>query len=282
MKSSNFLLLIVLLCLWFANSYASDESSQFPKRHFYPQLSYIDTNTFAAGVKDNNFAVIDVRDKTSFNALHVKGSTNIFVKSKDFEHQILQFIETHHKPIVAYCNGISCSKSYTASVKILQLFKANNIQQKILTYDSGINAIAYSYNDLVLKNGLEVSDRNPLISFKKIKKHTLEPEAFERFVMDNKTNDYAILDIREKSDRLAFKLFMFQKEKNITLSEREELIAYLNSIKTSKKTLLVYDTAGRQINGLYEMIKITGIKKWHYMQGGEYGYSQYARQSVGL
>lgn len=274
-------IILSILLLPFSYCFAND-SETFPKRKYYPQLNYIDTQEFAEGIKNKQYDVIDVRDETSFKALHVKGASNIFIKSKTFEQELLAFVETSKNPLVAYCNGISCSKSYDASNKMIDLFQQKGIDKTVYTYDSGINAIAYSHNELVLKDGKEVSESNPLIDVEKIKKHTLTPVDFENYLANHPDKEFALLDIREKSEQILTKLFMFKKEKKISLAERDKLIKYLNKVKNDKKTLLVYDLAGRQINGLYELLKITGIKKWHYMEGGEFAYSQYAIKSAGL
>lgn len=262
--------------------FASSDSETFPKRKYYPQLNYIDTQAFALGINEKRFDVIDVRDDTSFQALHVKSANNIFVKSNTFEQEILEFSAKRNKPLVIYCNGISCSKSYVASTKIINLFLKKGIKKQVFTYDSGINAIAYAHNDLVLKNGQDVSLSNPLIAIDKIKKHTLTPLDFEKYISSHERKEYALLDIRDKNEKIILKLFMFQKEKNIVLSQRNKLIKFLNKVKQDKKTLLVYDASGRQINGLYELLNITGVKQWHYLEGGEYGYSQYAIKAAGL
>ncbi len=274
--------LSVCLLSYGANVFAANDLDKFPKRIFYPQLDYIDTQEFAKGLQENKYDVIDVRDVTSYKALHVKSATNIFIKSETFKKDVLDFAAQSNKPLVVYCNGISCSKSYDASVKMKELFAKNNINKIVRTYDSGINAIAYAQNDMVLKNGKEISQDNPLIAINKIKEHTLTPEAFENFIATNNADDYAILDLREKNERIIYKLFMFQSEKKIALNQKDKIIAFLNTVKKDKKTLMVYDIAGRQINGLYELLNITGIKKWHYLEGGEFGYSKYSVRAAGL
>ncbi|MCW8929543.1 MAG: rhodanese-like domain-containing protein [Gammaproteobacteria bacterium] len=123
----------------------------FPKRQFYPHLNYINTETFANGLYDEEYDVIDVRDKESFNKLRIKSATHIFLKNKYFEQYVLDFSEQSEKQIVIYSSSLSCSKSYLASSKIKEIFKENNITNKIITYDSGISDIAYSHADLVLK-----------------------------------------------------------------------------------------------------------------------------------
>jgi rhodanese-related sulfurtransferase len=262
-------------------TFASEDES-FPKRPYYPQLSYIDTQSFSEGLKNQQFQVIDVRDATSYQALHVKDAKNIFIKSDSFDNDILTLLKSSKLPIVVYCNGISCSKSYDASVKILDLVKKNKLSHIVYTYDSGINALAYEHNELVLKNGKPVSSDNPLIAINEIQKHTLAPADFEKYLHETESDQFALLDIRENNEKIIFNLFMFQKDKKIPLTNRDKLIRFLNKVKQDKKTLMVYDLAGRQINGLYELLNITGIKKWHYLEGGEYGYSQYAMKSAGL
>lgn len=101
-----------------------------------------------------------------------------------------------------------------------ELFVKNNIDKTVRTYDSCINAIAYAHNDMVLKNGKEVSKDNPLIAINKIKEDTLTPEAFENFIAETKPDDFAILNIREKNERIVYKIFMFQKEKKIALNKK--------------------------------------------------------------
>ena len=253
---------------------ANDNSEQFPKRKYYPQLNYIETQEFANGLKKHDYDVIDVRSETSFKALHVKSAANIYIKSKTFDQEILNFAKQSNNPFVVYCNGISCSKSYEASKKIINLLKKMHVKKRVLTYDSGINAIAYAHNEFVLKDGKAISKTNPLISLAKIEEHTLKPVEFENYLTEHSTDEYVMLDIRNKSEKIILKLFMFHREKNITLDDRTKLITFLNKIKEEGKTLLVYDASGRQINGLYELLNITGIEKWHYMEGGEFGYSK--------
>lgn len=280
----NFLVTILSVCLlsYGTGVVASDKTEQFPKRKFYPQLSYIETQEFANGIRTNRYDVLDVRDSMSFNSLHVKVAANIILTSKTFDQEILDFSAKSKKPLAVYCNGISCSKSYIASAKIIELFKKHKIKKQVFTYDSGINAIAYAHNELVLKNGKDISEENPLVSAEQIKKHSLAPENFENFIADHVSEDYVILDIREKDEKIVNKLFMFRSEKNITLNQRDKLIALLNKIKSSDKTLLVYDASGRQIDGIYELLRIIEIEHWHYMEGGEFGYSQYAIKAAVL
>lgn len=282
MRSLLTAILTICLLSWLGNAVAKDDLKTFPKRQYYPQLNYILTAELATGLKNNQFNVVDVRDQTSFNALHIKNAANIFIKSKAFDKQILDLVNQNNKPLVIYCNGISCGKSYVASDNVIKLLKKKHIDRKVLTYDSGINAIAHAHNDLVQKNGQDISADNPLIAQDKIKQHTLKAGEFESYLAEHTMQDYALLDIRDKHEKIIFKLFVTYSQKNISLDKKDKLIKFLNKVKQKNKTLLVYDSAGRQINGLYELLTITGIKNWHYLEGGENGYAEYALNAAGL
>ena len=95
-------------------------------------------------------------------------------------------------------------------------------------------------------------------------------------MIDNKEPDeYIILDIREPRQRILRKLFMFKDEHKITVHKPAELIGFLNYVKQSKKTLMIYGAVEKQIETVFSLIQTSGVKKWFYLEGGEHAYSQY-------
>ena len=113
---------------------------------------------------------------------------------------------------------------------------------------------------------------------KKIKKHAKNVEDFTHLINTDENNQYMILDIREKKQRMLRKLFMFKKEKKLSLLEPEKIIGFLNEIKSSGQTLMVYGSVEKQIETLYPLVKTSGIKTWFYLEGGEVAYSKYMIQ----
>ncbi|MCU7940713.1 MAG: hypothetical protein KZQ64_13185 [gamma proteobacterium symbiont of Bathyaustriella thionipta] len=71
---------------------------------------------------------------------------------------------------------------------------------------------------------------------------------------------------------------MFKKETKLTVFEPEKIITFLNEVKSSGKTLMVYGSVEKQIESLYRLIQTSGVKKWFYLEGGEVAYSQYMIQ----
>ncbi|MCU7801092.1 MAG: hypothetical protein KZQ70_13370, partial [gamma proteobacterium symbiont of Lucinoma myriamae] len=158
------------------------------------------------------------------------------------------------------------------TIKVLQ---DKGIKRDVFTYDSGISAFAHASPEWVLKNGKEVSPENPLLDIAKIKKHAKNAEDFTQLINSDEYNQYIILDVREEQQRMLRKLFMFKKEKKITVFEPEKLIQFLNKVKSSNQTLMVYGSVEKQIESIYPLITTSGIKKWFYLEGGEVAYSQY-------
>jgi len=258
-----------------ADMSAEELDKQYPNRKFYPQLNYISTKQMLEGVSTKKYNIIDARPGLAFDTLHLKSAVNISSGDKQFNKKIMSVVNTNNKPIVFYCGGLACLKSYKASMKTIDELQKRNITRTVYTYDSGISAFAYNSPDWVLKNGKDISPENPLLDMVKIKKHAKDADVFTHLIHNDDEGQYVILDIRESQQKLLNKLFMFKKEKKISLLEPEKLIEFLNEQKGENKTLMVYGSVEKQIESLYPLIKTSGVKKWFYLEGGEIAYSKY-------
>jgi predicted sulfurtransferase len=269
------LLLITAFTPAIANNADIDIEKQFPNRKFYPGLNYINTEELVNGVAKDKFLIIDSRPELGYKTLHIKKAINIHSKDKDFIEKFNNAISTNNKPIVFYCGGLACRKSYEASVVAISLLQKEKSNRKVYTYDSGITAFAYASPKDVLKNGKDVSPDNPILDKEKLKKHAKNAEDFIGLINNDENNDLIILDIRERSQRILRKLFMFKDEHKITVHEPSKLIAFFNEVKQSKKTLMIYGAVEKQIETVFQLIQTSGIKEWFYLEGGEYAYSEY-------
>lgn len=282
MKKLVISLIAIFLSLNLSAVYAGNPDKSFenlyPNRKFYPQLNYVSTKQMSDAVSAGKYNVIDSRPALAYTILHIKEAENFSAGDPQFSEKLMLLINKNNKPIVFYCGGLACLKSYKASVKAISELQKRKIERKVYTYDSGISAFAYESPGWVLKNGIEVSAENPLIDMEKIKKHAKSVEDFTDLVNADKENQYFILDIREKNQKMLSKIFMFKREKKLTLNAPEKIIAFLNKVKTSDKTLMIYGSVEKQIESLYHLIKISGVKKWYYLEGGEVAYSQYMIQ----
>ena len=206
---------------------------------------------------------------------NIKKAINIHSGDKEFITKLMAAIKKNSKPIIFYCGGLACKKSYKASKITKNEFVKRNIKREVFTYDSGITAFAYAKPEFVLKNGKDVSPDNPLLDIKKLKKHAKEAEDFINLVNSDRNNQYIILDVREKKQQMLRKLFMFKREKKLTVLQPEKLIEFFNEVKSSGRTLMIYGSVEKQIESIFPLVKTSGIKKWFYLEGGEVAYSNY-------
>ncbi|MCK5536327.1 MAG: rhodanese-like domain-containing protein [Bacteroidales bacterium] len=259
----------------YANTSDTSSDKLYPNRKFYPQLSYISTEQMVNAVSKGKYNVVDARPTLAYSTLHIKEAENFSVGDKQFNEKIMLLINKNNKPIVFYCGGLACLKSYKASNKTIQELQKRDITREVYTYDSGISAFAHASPEWVLKNGKEVSPENPLLDMTKIKKHAKSAADFTHAINTDEENQYIILDVREKNQQMLRKLFTFKREKKLTLLNPEKMTIFLNTVKGSGKTLMVYGSVEKQIESLYPLIQTAGIKRWYYLEGGEVAYSKY-------
>ena len=145
------IILVFLLNIWMlsitsvlAETSSTELDKQFPNRKFYPQLSYISTPQMLPAVSTEKYNIIDAMPKLAYDTLHVKGAINISSGDKQFNEKMINIIEASDKPIVFYCGGLACLKSYKASVKTIDLLRKKEITRNVYTYDSGIISFAYA------------------------------------------------------------------------------------------------------------------------------------------
>lgn len=271
-----FLTVILLICFTGVSAAISEEiiNKKFPNRKFYPGLNYLSTEQMVTDIKAGKYLIIDARPSLGYQTLRIKDAINIHSGDKQFVEKLLKAVKENDKPIVFYCGGLTCQKSYKASIKAMTELRKRKINREVFTYDSGISAFAYASPDMVLKNGEAVSEDNPILNVRKLKKHAKSAQEFTHLVNNDSEGQYVILDVRENKQQILRKLFMFKKENKITVLEPEKLIIFLNEIKASDKTLMVYGAVEKQIESIFQLIQTTGNKKWFYLEGGEYAYSQ--------
>jgi predicted sulfurtransferase len=105
-----------------------------------------------------------------------------------------------------------------------------------------------------------------LITPAKFNAHLLEARDFEAMV----GNDSIVLDVRDRAQRDT-PLFPF-KERRAQLDETAILDAAIADAKAQKKTLLVYDAVGKQVEWFQYRIEAKGLKDYYFLKGGSHGY----------
>ncbi len=248
-----------LILLFSLSALAETPLSQYPHRSSYPDVSIMSTEQLT--LERDKVEVIDVRSKFEFETLHIKNALNIPLTALDFEDKVSKVAKESSKPLVFYCNGKTCKKSYDA-VRRAQRAKVD----KMYAYDAGIFDWARANPDATTLLGKSPIKTSDLIDEDQFKSRLLSAKDFEA-----KVGAAAIvLDVRDRAQR-DIALFPFGEER-VSLDQKKALDEVIERAKTQKKTLLIYDKVGHQVQWLQYHLEDKGLKNYYFLKGGEEGY----------
>lgn len=246
---------VLLLCLCVFSSTAFSNDEEFPNRELYPEVPYISIDDLYK--QKNNSEIVDVRSAYEYETLRIKGARNIPLNSSDFIERIKTLRSTSNKPIVFYCNGKTCKKSYKATRKAL---KAQI--QDVVAYDAGIFDWAKKYPSESELLGKSPIRPDQLISSKQFKAHLLDHNDF----IQKAGKNAIILDIRDPTQREG--LFIFNGSENPVSMDNAKMQNYIDMAKNENRTLMIYDAVGKQVRWLQYYLEDQNLKSYYFMKGG--------------
>jgi rhodanese-related sulfurtransferase len=264
LKRVGFVGLLPILAILFGltTAHASEvkvETAEFEGRTLYPAVKWIALEDLYA--TRGNVTIVDVRSNYEFATLRIKDAINIPLAGQDFPAEVKQLRASTTNPIVFYCNGRTCMKSYEAVTKA----HAAGVQN-VVAYDAGVFDWAKKYpEDAVL---LGSSPINParLLSKEKLAQHSLGATEFENRI----GSDTIVLDVRDMFQQEATTLFpMVQRSVPLDNSAMKR---YVDQAKKDSKTLLIYDAAGHQVQWLQYFLEAENVKSYFFLKGGARAY----------
>jgi len=237
-----------------APSLVNAANDEFPMRVRYPDVQVISTVDLAK--QFNEVLVVDVRSKYEFDTLHIKDAVNIPLET-GFGEKVVKLRAKNNKPFVFYCNGKTCHKSYDA---VLLADKAR--LDRIFAYDAGIFDWANAQPEKTVLLGRSPIVPADLIDEKSFKARLIEPKDFTARAGDKSM----VLDVRDRVQRDT-PLFPF-KEQRAQLDDMKKIDAVIEDARAQKKTLLVYDQTGKQVQWFQYYLESKGVKDYYFMKGG--------------
>lgn len=263
MRKITVFFVLTLFLFGTASAFAADAADDFPGRKKYPKIPFIELadlhKTF------NNVVIVDARSKLEFDTLRVKGSVNIPVASDDFEDNIAKLRSTTDKPLVFYCNGHTCMKSYIAVQKAL----AANVKD-VHAFDAGIFDWTKAHPDQAVLLGASPVNLAHLIPKDQFKKRLLNPDLFsDRATTPGK--NLMVIDVRDKYQRAGIGFYP-GLERWASLDQQKKLDGYIKKALQQKRTLLIYDEVGKQVRWLQYALEKAGAKDYYFMHKGARGY----------
>jgi len=254
--------------LFLVSAVQAKTADEFPARKLFPAVPYIEIDDLHKTLSKS--IVVDVRSSYEFETLRIKGALNISLGSPGFIDEMVKLRKDNpNTPIVTYCNGKTCKKSYQA----VQKCRDHNIPD-VVAYDAGIMDWARKYpQDSVL---LGVSPVNPqrLISKSDFEKRLVAPDKFEAMLADR---NVIVVDVRDRFQREGLSLFP-GIDQQAYLDDKQKLDKYINKAKSENKTLLIYDAAGKQVRWLMYYLEDKELPNYGFMKGGASAYYANLRQ----
>ena len=253
-------LLGVAVSLMLNPVFGAGANDKFPGRALYPEAWVYELDDVFKDLE--KITVVDVRTTYEFDTLRIKGSINISLTDKDFDAKLRALRGSTENPIVFYCNGITCHKSYQAVRRALNLKIQNTF-----AYDAGIFAWAKAHPEQSVLLGRSPINPNNIIEKDAFNSHLLGPHDFGAQISDATI----VLDVRDRFQREAVGFFP-GAERRITLDQADKLEKFLQKAKRENKTLLIYDEAGHQVQWLQYHLVDAGVKNYYFMKGGAKAY----------
>jgi rhodanese-related sulfurtransferase len=256
--------LFLIVGLFSVSSIAfADKDEGFPGRKEFPKIPVLELSELSKLLGE--VVVVDARSRLEFDTLKLKDAINIPVADKTFEEQILKLREKTSKPIVFYCNGRTCFKSYIATKKSMEVGVTD-----VYAFDAGIFEWATAHPDKAALLGRSPINVKSLIAKTHFKNKLLDPDKFSEKIADLGSSSM-VLDVRDKFQRAGVGFYP-GKERWCSLDEKEKLRKFLVKAKNSNKTIFIYDEVGKQVRWLQYTLEELGLKNYYFMDKGAKAY----------
>jgi rhodanese-related sulfurtransferase len=237
-------------------------AEDYPLRKDFPDIKTMSTAQLAENLSAGNAIVIDVRSDFEFETIHVEGAKHVALARKTFVQDLEAYrAKAGDTPLVFYCNGTTCAKSYRAAKQAQDAGFAN-----CYVYDAGIFAWTKAHPDKASLMGKTPADPAKLISKQSLQQKTLD---FDNFKAKAAEADTIVIDIRDPVQRKV-RLDVGQ-ERNIPLDRFHHV---LDRGDMKDKYLLIYDAVGKQVRWLMYHLEDKGYSQYAFLDGG-------VRQAIG-
>lgn len=233
----------------------------FPHRSAYKHVPIVELAKLRQDL--DKVLLVDVRTRYEYDTLHIKGAMHIALNKTKLVPEVQKALSAAGKPVVFYCNGTTCKKSYEAA----ELAIKAGIKD-VYAYDAGLDAWTKAYPEASVLLGRSPIAAKDLIDGAKFKRHVISAAEFDARV----EKGAVVLDVRDLAQR-DVALFPF-KEKRAQLDERAKIDEAVESAKRESKPLLVYDKVGKQTRWLQYYLEQAGIKTYYFLDGGAEGYHE--------
>ena len=226
----------------------------FPLREKFNKVKYIDIK--ALNREYEKTIIVDVRSKIEFDAIHINKAfhipvgTNLFIKNLEKVRE-----KSGSIPIVFYCNGRTCAKSYEAAEYAMESGFLN-----VYTYDGGVSEWVNAYPAKATLMGKTPVPLKKLITHEMLAKRKINFAEFKK----KAENPHAIVvDVREPFQRKSIP--QIPQLRNIPSDRLVEMIAE-GELKGNQ--LLILDAVGKQIEWIQYYLAQHQYTNYYFLEKG--------------
>ena len=241
-------------------------NKKFPLRWEYPGVHTLSTAQLYKEFPD--VTIVDARTHLEWEILHIKGAIVDSVDGGLFGRRFRETLEVLRretkKPIVFYCNGHRCPKSYIAAQHAME-----DGFKHVYAYDSGIHDWTKAHPDLAVMFGKSPVTPAMWIPRAQFRKHELSPAVFAGIVR-KKHCGCLVLDIRDLAQRDT--LIFPGKAHEARMDNTAKIDGLIRKAHQEHKTLFVFDAVGEQSRWFQYYLRSKGVHNYEFMRGGERGY----------
>lgn len=231
----------------------------------YPNVKRLELDEVRSKHVAKTAIVIDARSAYEYDTLHINGALNVALSDPFFVQKLRKIRETDKRPIIFYCNGLTCMKSFRAA-KVAMDANIENVS----VYPYGVLSWAKAHPEEALLFGKQLTAEQ-LIADDYYKAKKLSPDAF--FEAKEKSQGQSIvLDVRSSDEVGGIKIWP-GAQYNIPLNN-DVVRKYIDKARTERKKLLIYDESGHQIRWLQYFLYSEGFEDYFFLDGG---YENYMR-----
>lgn len=199
--------------------------------------------------------IVDVRAKFEYDVVHIAKAINVPVAQDSFA-QDLQTLRKKDDttPLVFYCNGHSCVKSYEAA-----RIAAGAGYGNVYAYDSGVFNWLNEARERTTLLGKTPALLSKLVSDDYFQGRLVDFDAFKKKAA---ARNALVIDIRDAMQR---KTTMTLASTQIPL---DEFVAQLDQRQYQNQQLLIFDAVGKQVRWLQYILEDRGYKDYFFLRDG--------------
>lgn len=229
----------------------------YPIRKKFPGLQYITTNELTSQY-DKAF-IVDVRSKLEFDVVHINKAAHLPMAVATFAKDLEKIRQTTaSSPLVFYCNGHTCEKSYDAAAEADKAgFKG------VMVYDAGIFDWAKTHPNKTTLMGKSPAPKDKLIPKAVFARKCI---GYDEFRKKAASPDCIVIDIREPIQRK--EIPQIQGLRNIP---SDRMVGLINKGDFKDKQLLILDAVGKQVEWLQYSLEAKGYRNYYFLEKGMLG-----------